>query len=140
MTVHEEQLHAHGGVRAEEDRVSTPMIVAVGVASLVVFIVAGGIVSAYFKHRMDTAVLPATPQEVGRSKIGLVEQQVYEAALRGEQDRAARLERLGSWGWVDRGAGVAHIPIDRAMQLVEQGVRAHGGAEQQRRDDVGGQP
>lgn len=29
-------------------------------------------------------------------------------------------EQLNSYGWVDQNAGVAHIPIDRAMQLVVQ--------------------
>jgi hypothetical protein len=29
-------------------------------------------------------------------------------------------EKLNSYGWVDQKAGVAHIPIDQAMQLVAQ--------------------
>ena len=29
-----------------------------------------------------------------------------------------QLERLASYGWISEGDGVAHIPIDRAMQLV----------------------
>ena len=29
-------------------------------------------------------------------------------------------ERLGSYGWVDRDAGVAHIPIDRALSIISQ--------------------
>jgi hypothetical protein len=43
--------------------------------------------------------------------------------VRGERDRAARLERLGSYGWVDRSTGIAHVPIDVAMDLVAKGVR-----------------
>jgi hypothetical protein len=41
-------------------------------------------------------------------------------------------DQLNSYGWVDKSAGVAHIPIDRAMGLiVERGlpVRPAGGAE-----------
>ena len=34
--------------------------------------------------------------------------------------RAAEAERLSTYGWVDRQAGVAHIPIGRAMDLVVQ--------------------
>ena len=34
--------------------------------------------------------------------------------------RYAEEERLNSAGWVDEKAGVAHIPIDRAMQLIAQ--------------------
>ena len=29
-----------------------------------------------------------------------------------------QLETLGSYGWVSEGDGVAHIPIERAMELV----------------------
>jgi hypothetical protein len=29
-----------------------------------------------------------------------------------------QLERLGSYGWVSEGDGVAHIPIEHAMSLV----------------------
>jgi hypothetical protein len=29
-------------------------------------------------------------------------------------------QRLNSYGWVDQKAGVAHIPIDRAMQLIAE--------------------
>jgi hypothetical protein len=37
--------------------------------------------------------------------------------------RAAEDAQLSTYGWVDRNAGVARIPIDRAMQLiVEHGV------------------
>lgn len=35
--------------------------------------------------------------------------------MREDQD-----ERLNSYGWVDQSAGVTHIPIDRAMDLVAQ--------------------
>jgi hypothetical protein len=139
MSVHGEHGHAHAGARQEEDRISTPLIVAVGVASLVVFLVASGVVMVYFKQRMEAAPLPPVPREVGSSKIGMVEQQLFESAQRGAVDRAARLERLESYGWVDRRSGVAHIPIGEAMGLVEKGVRAKPGAAQERRN-VGGQP
>lgn len=34
--------------------------------------------------------------------------------------RAGTSERLSSWGWVDRGAGVAHMPIDQAIDRLAQ--------------------
>lgn len=40
--------------------------------------------------------------------------------LRSQEQRA-----LESYGWVDRGAGVARVPVDRALELVlEEGVGA----------------
>lgn len=36
---------------------------------------------------------------------------------------ARKLQHLNSYGWVDRKAGIAHIPIDRSIErLVEKGV------------------
>jgi hypothetical protein len=34
--------------------------------------------------------------------------------------RTEEEKRLNSYGWVDQNAGVVHIPIDRAMQLIAQ--------------------
>jgi hypothetical protein len=34
--------------------------------------------------------------------------------------RAHEEQLLNSYGWVDQGAGVVHVPIDRAMQLIAQ--------------------
>jgi hypothetical protein len=31
--------------------------------------------------------------------------------------RAAEAARLNGWGWVDQGAGIAHIPVERAIDL-----------------------
>ena len=39
-------------------------------------------------------------------------------------------DQLNSYGWVDQSAGVAHIPIDRAMDLVvERGLPVRSAAE-----------
>lgn len=42
-------------------------------------------------------------------------------------------ERLSSYGWVDRNQGVAHIPIDRAMVMLEAGGLSY--SNQQEVDD-----
>jgi hypothetical protein len=126
-------------VRSEDDRISTGKIVAVGVGSLLVFFLAGLAASAYLNVREGQHGPVPIPPEVGQSKIGLVEQQDFDLAVRGQRDRAARLERLGSFGWVDRPAGVAHVPIDLAMELAAKGVRAAPGAAQEQRT-IGAQP
>ena len=173
----------HGGVRSEEDRISTPRIVAVGVGSLLLFFLASLASSVYLQTRQGEHGPVPIPPEVGRSKIGLVEQQDFDLAvrgliedadnrarsileshrkeledgvalllanetltvedfapLRGQRDREARLERLASFGWVDRSTGVADVPIDVAMDLVAKGVRAEGGSGQEQRNAPGGQP
>jgi hypothetical protein len=37
-----------------------------------------------------------------------------------ERQFAAQQQRLNTYGWVDEKAGTAHIPIERAMELVAQ--------------------
>jgi len=51
-------------------------------------------------------------------------------ALDLEAFRAHETERLSTYGWIDRQAGVVHVPIERAMELVaKEGlpVRKEGG-------------
>jgi hypothetical protein len=110
-------------VRSEDDRISTARILAVGIASLVIFFLASLATALYFQRSVTANPAGPTPAEIGRSKIGVVEQQPFDKAERGVRDRAAREDRLRSYGWVDRGRGVVHVPIDRAMELVVQGAR-----------------
>ncbi len=45
--------------------------------------------------------------------------------------RLGEAERLASYGWIDKGAGIARIPIDRAMELTLERklpARAEGSA------------
>jgi len=37
------------------------------------------------------------------------------------QMRAAEEKQLSSYGWVDRKAGIVHVPIERAKELVAEG-------------------
>jgi hypothetical protein len=128
MTDRHLQDAAHGGphgdhVRSEDDHVSTGKIVAVGVGSLLIFFVASLLTMMYLRARLVEHGPMPKPPEIGQSKIGMVEQQLFDVSVRGLRDRDARLERLRSYGWVNREGGVAHIPIDRAMEMVVQGVR-----------------
>jgi hypothetical protein len=128
------------GVRSEEDRISTGTILLVGVASLVIFFL-GGLATVMFHDSVRAARPgPPVPREVGSSKIGMVEQQLFDWSRRGSLDRAAREERLRSYGWVDRRQGVVHLPIDRAMQLVAEGARPAPGAAPEAPRLRGGQP
>ncbi len=120
MTSNQEHPHL---ARSEEDRIDTGKIIVVGVAALVVFFIGSVAAIGYLRLGQASYVGPPLPAEVGQNKIGMVEQQLFELSVRGERDRAARLRRLGSYGWVDRQAGVVHLPIEEAMGLVVKGVR-----------------
>jgi len=108
----------------EDDRVDSRTVALVGVGALVIFALASIAAGTYLHRRVASDTPPPIPAEIGQTKIGLVEQRLFDGPLRGQGDRAARLERLRSYGWVDRAHGVAHIPIDVAMALVAAGVRA----------------
>ncbi len=128
----------HHGVRSEEDRVPALRLVFVGVAALLIFFLGSLVTVSYLRARQRANGPVVVPPEIGQSKIGLVEQQLFDLAVRGQRSRDKQLERLGTTGWVDRRAGVAHIPIDEAMRLVASGVRA--GPTQGGAPAPGGQP
>lgn len=132
--------HGHG-VRSEEDRISTGKILFVGIASLVIFFLASAGAVAWLRVRQgERPPLPIPPETAG-SKVGMVERQMFDQAFRGERDRIVRAERLRTFGWVDRRAGVVHMPIDHAMELVAKGVRpAPVPGPQQHEHRHGGQP
>jgi hypothetical protein len=113
--------------RAEPDRIGTPRILAVGAAALILFAVASWFTIRYGYERTRAEVLPdgpaAPPSEIGRNKIGIVEQRLFGLAVEPTDRRQQQVQRLHTWGWVDRAAGVVHAPIDEAMARVARGDR-----------------
>ena len=113
--------------RAEPDRIGTPRILAVGAASLIFFLVASWATIRYVYEPTRAEMLPdgpaAPPSEIGRNKIGIVEQRLFGLAVEPAEWRQQQVQRLHSWGWVDRKAGVVHVPIDVAMARVARGDR-----------------
>jgi hypothetical protein len=126
MSEHAEHAE-HPAIRAEPDHVPTPRIVAVGVLALILFLVASVVTIRWGLDGTRAALLPdgppAPPAEIGKNKIGIVEQRLFEVATEPAEVRRGQAERLRSWGWVDRKAGVVHMPIDEAMARVARGER-----------------
>ncbi len=118
---------SHTVIRAEPDRFSTPRVVAVGVAALVLFTVASWVTIKYGLHGVQAQVLPdgppAPPAEIGKNKIGIVEQRLFSLAVEPADWRRQQEQRLGSWGWVDRKEGIVHVPVEEAMARVAKGER-----------------
>ncbi len=111
---------------AELDEVPSRAIVGVGAAALLIFLV-GSLLAGFGMRAVRRSVNPdgdpPLPTEAGKAKIGMVEQRLFEHANQGVAWREHARKRLDNYGWVDQGKGVAHIPIDRAMDMVEKGVR-----------------
>lgn len=53
-----------------------------------------------------------------------IEQQVFDLEARGLQQKHMQRRELESYGWVDPSRGLVRIPIDRAMPLVGEALRA----------------
>ncbi|MFN7133281.1 MAG: hypothetical protein ACK4N5_14480 [Myxococcales bacterium] len=112
-----------------EDRINYGVISAVAIVSLVIFAIgvvwADRIMVATADRIGEPLESRPVPKEIGRPEIGIVDQQLFNHDMRAEHMRAQKLEQLRSYGWVDRARGVAHVPVEQAMQrLVQQGGSA----------------
>jgi hypothetical protein len=103
-----------------QQHMSWPWIIGVGVASIAIFAVA----TVWSTHilnstraEMQPAGPPPIPKGVDQYEVGIVNQRVFALDQRAAQKRLNQMERLRSYGWVDRESGVAHIPIDEAMKM-----------------------
>jgi hypothetical protein len=118
---------SHHATRAEPDRIGTPRILAVGAAALLFFFAASWFTIRYGYEATRAEMLPdgpaARPSEIGRNKIGIVEQRLFSLAVEPADWRKGQVQRLQAYGWVDRKAGVVHVPIDQAMARVARGER-----------------
>ena len=116
-----------------EDLDSKPVIgfiVTVVISGILIYYVVWGIfyfLDAYDKkHQQSRTPLvqieKANPRDVQVNEIQRFPEPRLEDNERTELDgfRYGEEEQLNSYGWVDRSAGVAHIPIEQAMQLIAQ--------------------
>lgn len=96
-------------------------IVIIGVLSLTLF--AAGVIWAYQlmvrrQSELGAKGTASVPTKIGHEEVGIVDQTPFDIDHRLEIWRAAKAKRLSSYGWIDRAKGVAHMPIEQAMQEV----------------------
>jgi hypothetical protein len=72
---------------------------------------------------------PSQPQELGRAELNIVNTGLFQLDTRAEDEKSEQRRRLHGYGWVDRDAGVVHLPIEQGIERVV--------GEQQRRDGGG---
>jgi hypothetical protein len=58
------------------------------------------------------------PPSVGRPEIGIVDQELFETEVRSQTYKLEASKKLHTYGWVDRPAGIIHIPVEKAMEMV----------------------
>jgi hypothetical protein len=117
-------------VHQEEDIVAERKLTRLGVLAVVVAVLSVGVAALLLgKDPTRVGVEPKerakTEPSVAPPTLGIIEQTLIEHEKRGVDQRSVEEERLHRYGWVDRAEGIAHIPIDKAMDLiVAQSTRA----------------
>lgn len=123
------------GVGVEPDRVSTKIVVTFGIVVMLMGVVAAVLMAALFRgldsgaEKKDEKLVAAAGLERRESAPPpLPRLQIYPVE-HWKDFQAAERERLTTYGWMDRGTGAVHIPIDRAIELIaERGVAPLGPA------------
>lgn len=115
----------HGG----EDEIDFVKVIAIGAASLAIFAVCT-YWAATILHRETARIEDKTgmiaPAKLGKPEIGIVDQVPFVSDQRLEGVRQERAAFLNGYGWVDRAKGIAHVPIDEAMDAVAGGAMPAG--------------
>jgi hypothetical protein len=112
-------------VQQEPDVLASGRLVRIAVVALVVSTV--GVICAGLLLRSTTGSLRAgSGEEAGRlvsagREIAGIEQAPILVSRDGLDLRDREREELSRAAWVDRDAGVAAIPIERAMEMIERG-------------------
>jgi hypothetical protein len=107
----------------EGDEVDSRRLLHVGLASIVIgalgVFFAGLIVVANTGSLRPSFAGPHGPRPAP-VEISRIEQTPIGTAQRGVDLLSAQRRELESWGWIDRKAGIAKIPIERAMDVVAE--------------------
>jgi hypothetical protein len=126
---HEEDLR-NLGVEFEKKDVCVPALLKIGLALLAMVLL-----SAFIARRTFITLVthqPVYQEQLSPLRIGNPEPLPPEPRLQGapghpmfgpEELRRLRADaqaRLSSYGWVDQSAGIAHIPIDRAIDIIAE--------------------
>jgi len=121
--------HGTGDVAQAQQEMSWPWIIGVGVASIAIFALA----TVWSTHilnatraELQPAGPPPIPKQVDQYEVGIVNLRVFALDQRAAQKRLQQMERLRSYGWVDREAGLAHIPVEEAMKMYLAGQQKKG--------------
>ena len=117
-------------VRQEDDDVPGRRVIVIAVAALLVALAAVSVAGLLLERDAGAARAPdqsapasVTPRAAAR-RIANVEQTPILVARDGLDLRDRQRDELARARWLDRDAGVATIPIERAMDLIERAEAA----------------
>jgi hypothetical protein len=104
-----------------EESIHWGKVIGVGVGAIALFTVATLVayrVMAVREKELQPLGPDPLPRQIGQNEIGIVDQVPFDVTRALEIYRDDRNRRLESWGWVDRKAGLVHMPIEEAMDAV----------------------
>jgi len=114
--------HGHDGA---SDEIAFGKVITIGVVSLAIFaasvIWASVILSHETKKNEQATGATHRPVRVTEEEIGIVDQVPFSVDTRLHRWRAAHNAKLNGYGWVDQEKGIAHVPIERAMDAIAGG-------------------
>jgi hypothetical protein len=115
-----------------EEIINWAGVLGVGIGAVVIFAIATFVVWRYTDAR-EKVLQPAgpavIPAQLGQAEVGIVDQVPFDVTRALQQYRNQSIERLSSWGWMDKKQGTIHMPIGQAMDLV---VREYQKKEQKK--------
>lgn len=106
-------------VHQEDDAIASARLARLAAGSTVI-LGAGVVAAAALLVAVTGRVRPAGWSRPGPARIAGIEQTPVRESRAGLDLNEARRRELDRWGWADRQAGVATIPIDRAIDRVVQ--------------------
>ena len=124
------EMHGHDhGHDGGGDDINFGKVIAIGVGSLLLFAVCT-IWAAVILQRETARIEEKTgrPRQavVGQTEIGIVDQVPFVSDTRLGAWQKKHAERLNGYGWADRAKGIAHVPIEGAMDAVAVGAMPAG--------------
>ena len=115
--------HAHE-VRAEPAGVDSRIVVGFGVVLVILTIVSMALMAAIFRgldrgaEKRDAASVAAAGLQRREGGIPPAPRLLVYEPRHWKDFRDAEMERLSTYGWMDRSTGAVHVPIERAMDLI----------------------
>ena len=104
-----------------EESIAWGTVIGVGAGAIILFVVAT-LIAYRFQTNREKELQPLgpdpIPRQIGQNEIGIVDQVPFDITRAFQVYRDDRNARLESWGWVDRKAGIVHMPIEEAMDRV----------------------
>lgn len=119
-----------GEVRQEPLTFRFRALIITGIISLVVVVIGIGIAALILGLSVErrTFVEPPTPRPPPPGELGIFYDDI-EATAEGIRRHVLARRALESYGWVDRERGIAHVPIEVAMEMVLREAPAPGPEE-----------